>query len=115
VWPRWLTDALSGKVSLARAFWVYGLGLSVVYSVIGLLIDVQNSLGITVYLLVGAALGVLQTIVLWRCADNSRSRFLGRLVRAAMVLGLVAVAVMLYVLLTNSQLLLPPDNRWSRP
>jgi hypothetical protein len=111
VWPRWLTDALSGKVSLARAFWIYGLGLSVVYSVIGLLIDVQNSLGITVYLVVGAALGVLQTIILWRCADNSRSRFLGRLVRAAVVFGLIAVAVMLYVVLTNSQLLLPPDNR----
>ena len=108
MWPKWLTDALSGKVSLSRAFWVYGLGISVAYSLIGLLIDIQNPLRVSVYLLVGAALGVLQTIILWRCAYNSRSRFLGRLVRTAMVFGLIMVAVMLYVLFTNSDLLLPP-------
>jgi hypothetical protein len=113
--PQWLADALSGKVSLARAFWVYGLGISVVYSFIGLLIDIQNLLGITVYLLLGAALGVLQTIILWRCAYNSRSKFLGRLVRTTMVFGLIMVAIMLYVLFTNSDLLLPPDNRWRGP
>lgn len=113
--PRWLADALSGKVSLSRAFWVYGLGISVVYSLIGLLIDLQSPLGVTTYLVVGAALGVLQTIVLWRCAHNSRSGFLRRLVRAALVFGLVMVAVMLYVLFTNADLLLPPDNRWSGP
>jgi hypothetical protein len=113
--PRWLADALSGKVSLSRAFWVYGLGVSVVYSLIGLFVDIGNPLGVTVYLLVGAALGVLQTIILWRCAYNSRSRLLGRLIRAVMVFGLIMVAVMLYVLLTNSDLLLSPDNRWSSP
>jgi hypothetical protein len=113
--PRWLADALSGKVSLSRAFWAYGLGISVAYSFIGLLIDVQNPIGVTVYLLVGVALGVFQTIILWRCAYNSRSKFLGRLVRTAMVFGLLVVAVMLYVLLTNSDLLLPPNNRWRGP
>jgi hypothetical protein len=113
--PRWLADALSGKVSLSRAFWVYGVGISIVYSVIGLLIDIQNLLGVTVYLLVGTALGVLQSVILWRCAYNARSRFLGRLVRTAMVFGLIMVAVMLYVVFTNSDLLLPADNRWSGP
>ncbi len=113
--PRWLADALSGKVSLSRAFWVYGLGISVAYSLIGLLINTQNSLSVTVYVLVGAALGVLQTIILWRCAYNSRSRFLGRLVRIAMILGLIMMAIMLYVLLTNSDVLLPPNNRWRGP
>jgi hypothetical protein len=113
--PRWLADALGGKVPLSRAFWVYGLGISVAYSVIGLLIDVQNLLGVTIYLLVGAALGVLQTVILWRCAYNSRARFLGRLVRTAVIFGLIMVAIMLYVLLTNSDLLLPANNRWSDP
>jgi hypothetical protein len=115
VWPQWLADALSGKVSLARAFWLYGLGLSIVYSLIGLLIDIQNVPVVTVYLLVGAALGVMQTIILWRCAYNARSRFLGRLVRTAMVLGLVVIAIMVYVLYANSDLLLSPDNRWRGP
>jgi hypothetical protein len=112
---QWLADALRGKVSLARAFWVYGLGVSVGYSVIGLLIDIQNPLAVTVYLLIGAAVGVLQTIILWRCAYNSRSRFLGGLVRTAMVFGLIMVAIMLYVLFTNWDLLMPPNNRWRGP
>jgi amino acid transporter len=105
MWPRWIADALSGKVSLARAFWLYGLGISVAYSLIGLLVDVQNLPIVATYLIVGLALGVLQTIILWRCASNSRSKFLGRLVRAAMVLGLIVVALMLYVLFTNWNLL----------
>lgn len=111
MWPQWLADALNGKVALSRAFWLYGLGISLVYSLIGLLIDIQNLLGVTLYLLIGAALGVLQSIILWRCAYNSRSRFLGRLVRLSMVFGLVIVAVMLYAWLRNPDLLLPPDIR----
>jgi len=108
--PQWLADALSGKVSLSRAFWVYGLGLSVAYSLVGLFIDLESLRSITVYVLVGAVLGILQSIVLWRCAYNSRSRFLGTLLRTVLVFGLLLLAVMLYVLFTNSALLLPPDR-----
>ena len=115
MWLRWFADALSGKVSLSRAFWVYGLGISIVYSLIGLLIDVQNRLGVTIYLLVGTALGVLQTVILWRCAYNSRSRFLGSLVRTGLVFGLVVVALMFYVLFTHADLLLSPNNHWTGP
>jgi hypothetical protein len=115
VWPRWLVDALVGKISLSRAFWVYGVGISVAYSIVGLFVDIQSRLGVTVYLLVGAALGVLQTIILWRSAYNSRSRLLGRLVRTAMVFGLIVLAIMLYVLLTNSDALLSPNNHWKGP
>jgi amino acid transporter len=103
--PRWLADALNGKVSLARALWLYGLGISVVYSLIGLLIDIQNLPVVVIYLIVGLALGVLQTIILWRCASNSRSKVLGRLVRTVMVFGFIVVAIMLYVLFTNWSLL----------
>jgi hypothetical protein len=105
VWPRWLADALSGKASLARAFWLYGLGVSSVYSLIGLLVDIQNVRVAACYLLIGVALGVVQTIVLWRCAYNSRSRFLGGLVRTAMVVSLVLVAIMLYLLFAYRGLL----------
>jgi hypothetical protein len=108
---QWLADALSGKASLSRAFWVYGFGVSVVYSLIGLFIDIQNRLAIVVYLLVGAVLGVLQTVILWRCAYNSRSRLVGRLVRTAVVFGLLVAVVMVYVSFTHSDLLLPPEIR----
>jgi len=101
MWPRWLTAALSGKVSLARAFWVYGLGVSVVYSLLGLLVDEQNAAALAVYLVVGLALGVVQTIILWRCANNSRYRFLGGLMRAATIIAVVLMAIAVYLLWTS--------------
>jgi hypothetical protein len=111
MWPRWLTDALSGKASLARAFWLYGFGVSIVYSLLGSLIDVESPAALAIYLFLGLGIGVLQTVILWRSADNSRSRFLGRLVRTAVIVGLIAVPLMIYVLLTNSSLLLPANDR----
>jgi len=115
MWPQWLTDALSGKASLGRAFWVYGLGVSLVYSLIGGFIDVESPFALTIYLLFGLGVGVLQTLILWRSAHNSPSKFLRRLVRTAVIVGLIMVPIMLYLLFTNSSLLLPPDNRWSSP
>jgi len=110
VWPRSLADALRGKLSLGRAFWLYGVGISVVYSLVGLLISTRNLFVATVYLLFGIALGVLQTVVLWRCAYNSRSRFLGRLVRTAMVASLILLAIVLCVLFINPDMLLPHND-----
>ena len=115
MWPRWLNDALGGKASLARAFWVYGLVVSVVYSLIGGFIDVESRLALTMYVIVGLGVGLLQTVILWRSAHNSPSKFLGRLVRTAVIVGLIMVPLMLYLLYTNSSLLLPPNNRWSGP
>jgi hypothetical protein len=105
MWPQWLADALSGRVSLARAFWLYGLGVSVLYSLIGLLVDIQNLRAVLIYATVGLALGVLQTIIMWRCASNARSRFLARLVRAIILFGVIVMAVMLYALFTDWRLL----------
>jgi hypothetical protein len=113
VWPRWLTDALTGRLSLARAFWIWGVGVSVAYSLIGGLIDIEHPIALTIYLVVGLSLGILQTVILWRCASNSRSRLMGRLIRAAVVVGLIMIALMLYVLATNSNMLLPANHRWS--
>jgi hypothetical protein len=115
MWPRWLTDALTGKASLRRAFWVYGFGVSVVYSLIGGFIDVESPVALTLYLLLGLGVGVLQTVILWRSARNSPSKLLGRLVRAAVIAGLIMVPLMIYLLFSNSSLLLPPGNPWSGP
>ena len=115
MWPRWLTDALVGRVSLARAFWIWGVGVSVAYSLIGALVDVDHPLALTAYLAVGLALGLLQTVILWRSASNARSSFLGRLVRTVVIAGLIMMMVMLYMALTNPSLLLPAGARWSGP
>ena len=110
MWPRWLSDPLTGKTSLGRAFWLYGLGVSLVYSVIGLLFP-ETTAGFTVYVLLGLAIGILQCVILWRCAPNSRSAVLGRFVRAAVIVGLILVPIMLYLLFTNPDMLLPPNHR----
>ena len=107
MWPRWLTDALSGKLSLTRAFWIWGVGVSVAYSLVGAFIDVEHTLALTVYLALGLALGLVQTVILWRCAANSRSTFLARLVRAVVIVGLILVALAFYLVLTNPGLVLP--------
>ena len=114
MWPRWLTDPLTGKISLGRAFWLYGVGGSIAYSLIALLFP-ETPVGVTVYLLLGLALGILQSLILWRCAPNSRSAFLGRLVRTAVIVGLIMVPLMVYLLVTNPDMLLPPNNRWRGP
>ena len=114
MWPRWLTDPLTGKTSLGRAIWLYGLGGSLVYSVAGLLFP-ETAVGLTVYMLLGLVIGVLQSVILWRCAPNSRSEFVRRLVRAAVIVGLVLVPLMLYLMFTNVDLLPPPNNRWRGP
>jgi hypothetical protein len=108
MWPKWLTDALSGKVSLARAFWLYGLGGSVAYTVIGAFIDVSNSVAVTIYLLFGLVVGLVQMLILWRSAKNSPSRFLGRLVRITVIVGLLMIPIMIYLLYAGSAALLGP-------
>jgi uncharacterized membrane protein YuzA (DUF378 family) len=110
-----LSDALSGKDSLARAFWIWGVGVSVAYSLIGAFIDVEHPIALAVYLVVGIALGVLQTVILWRSASNSRSKVLGGLVRAAAIGGLVLAVLVLCVLLSNPSLLQSPGFRWGGP
>jgi hypothetical protein len=95
-----LTEALSGKASLAQAIWIYGLGGSVVYSVIGIFIDSESPLALTIYLLFGLGVGMLQTVILWRSSRNTPSKFLGRLVRTAVIVGVILMPLMLYVLFT---------------
>ena len=116
MWPQWVTDALSGKISLGRAFWVYGIGVSIAYSLVAAFVDVENRLALTSYLLFGLVLGILQSVILWRSALNSPYKFLARLIRAALIAALIIVVPLtLYLLFTDPASLLPPNNRWRGP
>lgn len=115
MWPRWLSNAWNGKDSLARAFWFWGVGVSVAYSLIGVIIDVEHPMVLTIYLTVGLVLGMLQTVIMWRSSSNSAHRLLGRLVRTTVIFGLLMMVLMLYMLLTHPGLLLSPGVRWSEP
>jgi len=92
----------------------YGLGGSLGYSVIGLLFP-ETTAGYIVYMSLGLAIGLLQSVILWRCAPNSRSAFVGRFVRTAVIVGLILVPVMLYLLFTNPDVLSPPGSHWKGP
>ena len=104
MWPQWLTDPLTGKTSLGRAVWLYGLGGSLVYSVVGLLFP-ETPAGSTAYVMLGLGIGILQSVILWRCAPNARSAFVRRSVRGGVILGLLLLPVVLYSLFTNSDML----------
>ena len=103
-----MTDALSGKVSLARAFWLYGVGVSVGYSAIAVFIDLTKPVAIAIYTVLGLVLGLVQSVILWRSAKSSPSKFLGRLVRILVIAGLLLTLVMVYLLYTGSAALLEP-------
>lgn len=107
MWPQWLTEPLTGKTSLSRAVWLYGLGGSLLYSALGLSFP-ETPTGYTLYVLLGLAVGILQSVILWRCAPNSRSAIFSRLVRTGVVIGLILTPIMLYLLFTNADMLLHP-------
>jgi len=102
-----LSDAFRGKASLRRAFWLYGVGISVVYSALGLFVDPLNVRSLVVYTVVGLAIGLVQCIILWRCAPNSRSRLATRLTRIAVIAGLLTIPLFLYLLYAAPAALVP--------
>lgn len=95
-WLKWLIDPLSGKTSLGRAFWLYGLVGSIVFLAIGLLFP-PTPVGLGVYGILSLIVGILQTVILWRCAPNARSALVRRLVRLIIVAGLILAPVVVYL------------------
>ncbi len=104
-----LTDPLRGKTSLWKVIWIYGFGVSVVYTVLGLIVVPETPVGIGVYILLGLALGIVQSAMLWKCAYNSRFPSAGKLLRIVAVAGLLTIPLMLYILFNHPEALVPPN------
>jgi hypothetical protein len=94
---------------LQRAFWLYGVGVTVVYSLVGGFVPARPA-ALAVYFGLGLLIGVVQSVVLWRCAPNARSGLTRRLVRAAVVAGLLLTALVFGVLVL-APASLPPELR----
>ncbi len=103
------TDPIRGKTPLWKVIWVYGFGVSVVYTVLGMILVPETPVGIGVYILLGLALGIVQSVMLWKCAYNSRYPSAGKLLRIEAVAGLLVIPLMLYVLFKNPEALMPPN------
>jgi hypothetical protein len=109
MWSQALTDPLRGKTALRKVIWIYGFGASIVYTVLGWIFVPETPAGISVYFLLGLALGIVQSVMLWKCAYNSRFPTAGRLLRVLVVVGLLTVPLMLYVLINHPEALVPPN------
>jgi hypothetical protein len=94
---RWITDPLQGKTSLGRVIWWYGIVGSLVYSALGLLIDVEDERALRVYTVGGLILTVYVTLATYRCATSLRSPFVRTLVRISAVLTLAVLPLLAYL------------------
>jgi hypothetical protein len=95
-------DPLRGKTSLSRVFWLYGVAGSAVYSVIGALFDVTNSLAMRIYVIGGLIFSIYVTVATYQCAGNCRSVLLARVVRVSCVLSLLLLPVLAYLGLSGA-------------
>ena len=94
---RWIMDPLRGKTSLGRVIWWYGIVGSLLYSALGLLIDVQNEWAMRVYTVGGLILTVYVTVATYQCASSLRSSFTRTLVRISAVLTLALLPFLAYL------------------
>jgi hypothetical protein len=94
---RWIMDPLRGKTSFGNVFGWYGVVGSLVYSALGLLIDVESERAMRVYTAGGLIFSVYVTIAMYRCAVSLRSSFARNLVRVSAVLSLALLPVLAYL------------------
>jgi hypothetical protein len=94
---RWIMDPLRGKTSFGRVFWGYGILGSLLYSALGLLIDVENEWAMRVYSVGGLILSVYVTIATYQCASSLRSSFARALVKVSAVITLALLPFLAYL------------------
>jgi hypothetical protein len=101
---RWsaFTDPLRGKTSLSKVVWGYGLLGSIVYGAIELFLDPGNATAMRIYSVGGLVFSVYVAIATYRCAENCRSKFWGRMARISAVLSLVLLPVVAYLEFTGA-------------
>ena len=74
-------EPLRGKTSLSRVFWLYGVFGSLVFSSFELFINPENQFLMRTYTILGFIFSVYVTVGIYRCANNSRSRWVARSAR----------------------------------
>ncbi len=103
MWQRYLIDPLRGRTSLWRVIWLYGFVVSIAYSLLAPLFPSTRA-GLGTYVAGGVAIGIVQSVMLWQCAFNSRYPRYGHWLRAMVVIGALAMLVVLYVAWSHPEL-----------
>jgi len=99
---RWIMDPLRGKTSVGRVVGWYGIVGSLVYSALGLFIDVENDRAMKVYTIGGLIFTVYVTIATYQCAASMRTSFGRNLVRVSALLSLALLPVFAWLALSGA-------------
>ena len=93
---------LRGKTSLSKVFWFYGVLGSLLFGSLELFLNPENQFVMKVYTILGLIYSVYATVGVYRCADNSRSRWMARSARVGAIITLLLLPVLAYLDLTNA-------------
>ena len=99
---RWIMDPLRGKTTLGRVIGWYGIVGSLIYSALGLLIDVESERAMQAYTIGGLIFSVYVTVATYRCAASMRTSLGRNLVRVSALLSLALLPVLAYLALSGS-------------
>jgi hypothetical protein len=99
---RWIMDPLRGRATLGRVIGWYGIVGSLIYSALGLLIDVESERAMQAYTIGGLIFSVYVTIATYRCAASMRSSFGRNIVRVSALLSLALLPIFAYLALSGA-------------
>ena len=97
-----LKEPLQGKTSLSRVIWLYGVLASILYSAIGLFLNPENQWAMRIYAIGGLLVTIYTIVATYRCAGNSRSPALARVVRILAIISLLLLPVLAYLDFTGT-------------
>jgi hypothetical protein len=99
---RWVMDPLRGKTTIGRVIGWYGIVGSLVYSALGLFIDVESERAMRAYTIGGLVFSLYVTIATYRGAASMRSSFGRNFVRVSALLSLALLPVLAYLALSGA-------------
>lgn len=94
-------DPLRGRTRLWRVFWLYGIVVSACYIAISDALLPGPSIAKRFAGLGALMVALYQSAALWRCAYNSQSPFVARIVRTAVAVGLIVLLFFVYSVIEN--------------
>jgi hypothetical protein len=97
-----IKQPLRGKTSLSKVFWLYGVLGSLLFGSLELFLNPENQFVMKAYTIIGFFYSVYVTVGIYRCADNSRSRWMARSARVGAIITLVLLPVLTYLDLTGA-------------
>lgn len=97
-----IMEPLRGKTSLSRVFWLYGVLGSLLFGSVELFLNPENQFVMRLYSILGLIFSVYVTVGIYRCANNSGSRWMARSARIGAIITLLLLPVLTYFDLTGA-------------